>query len=107
MSKRKINSRALRQLAEELFEQIATDEDFPLSSQADYVTSLVRQWITYDGTATFFFDERQAYLVLSQTPLGKPCIVPEPGLKGWIRELTEDWKINPGSSDKSVLGHVY
>ena len=95
MSKRKINSRAIRQLAEELFEKIATEADLPQSKQADFVTSLVRQWITYDGMATFFFGERQVYLVLSRTPLGRPSIVPEQGVKGWMRELTEDWKISP------------
>lgn len=95
MWKRKINSRALRQLAEGLFERIAGDDDLWQSERADFVTSLVRQWITYDGNATLFLGERQVYLVLGRTPLGNPCIVPEPGLNGWMRELTQDWKVSP------------
>lgn len=95
MSKRKINSRALRQLAEELFERVAGDDEFPEGERADFVTSLVRQWITYDGHATLFLGNRQVYLVLSRTPLGKPVVVPEPGLHGWTRQLTQDWKIDP------------
>lgn len=95
MRKRKFNSRALRRLAEELFQRIAGDDEFPESERADFVTSLVRQWITYDGNATLFLGERQVYLVLGQTPLGHPCVVPEPGLYGWMRELTQDWKVSP------------
>lgn len=95
MSTRKVNSRALRQLAEELFERIGGDEEFPEDERADFVTSLVRQWITYDGQATLFLGERQVYLVLGRTPLGKPVVIPEPGLGGWVRELTQDWKVSP------------
>lgn len=95
MSKRKINSRALRQLAEELFGRIAWDDEFPAGEREDFVTSLVRQWITYDGNATLFLGDRQVYLMLGRTPLGKLVVVPEPGLSGWTRQLTQDWKINP------------
>lgn len=95
MGKRKFNSRALRQLAEELFRRVAGDEEFPDDERADFVTSLVRQWITYDGNATLFLGDRQVYLVLGRTPLGNPCVVPEPGLHGWVRELTGDWKVSP------------
>lgn len=95
MSKRKINSRALRQLADDLFRRVAGGDEFPEGERADLVTSLVRQWITYDGHATLFLGDRQVYLVLGRTPLGNPCVVPEPGLSGWVRELTEDWKVDP------------
>jgi hypothetical protein len=95
MPKRTLNSRALRQLAEELLDQIPDEMEVSESERQDYVTSLVRQWITYDGNATLFTDEHQVYLVLGKTPLGKPCVVPEPGLPGWMNQLTQDWKINP------------
>jgi len=94
MSNRKFNSRALRQLAEELVQKFADDEPIPETEREDFVTSLVRQWITYDGNATFFVGDQQAYLVLSTTPLGQPCIVPEPALPGWLNRLQEDWKID-------------
>src|SRR5437870_5273004 len=95
MGKRKFNSRALRRLAEELFQRVAGNEEFPDDERADFVTSLVRQWITYDGNAALFLGDRQVYLVLGRTPLGNPCVVPEPGLHGWVRELTGDWKVSP------------
>jgi hypothetical protein len=94
MRQRKFNSRALRQLALELLQQIAEDDEIPKDERDDFATSLVRQWITYDGSATVFVGEQQVYLVLGKTPLGKPCIVPEPGLHGWMRQLTQDWKVS-------------
>lgn len=105
MSKRKINSRALRQLADDLFRRVAGDDEFPEGERADFVTSLVRQWITYDGNATLFLGDRQVYLVLGRTPLGNPCVVPEPGLSGWVRELTEDWKVSPDDIP-DILGQL-
>ncbi len=94
MSKRKFNSRALRQLAEDFIQTIAQDEEIPADEREDFATSLVRQWITYDGNATVFLGDQQVYLVLGKTPLGNPCIVPEPALPGWMNRLREDWKIN-------------
>jgi hypothetical protein len=95
MRKRQFNSRLLRELAEELIERIAQEEDIPEREREDLVTSLVRQWITYEGHATLFVGEQQVYLVLGKTPLGKPCLVPEPALPGWMNRLREDWKISP------------
>jgi hypothetical protein len=95
MSKRLYNSRALRQLAEKLIQKISGDEEIPEDEREDFATSLVRQWITYDGNATVFLGKQQVYLVLGKTPLGQTCIVPEPSLPGWINRLEEDWKISP------------
>ena len=87
MPKRKFNSRALRRLAEELIQRIAQDEEIPEGEREDFATSLVRQWITYDGNATVFLGEQQVYLVLGKTPLGQSCIVPEPAQPGWMNRL--------------------
>jgi len=95
MQQRKINSRALRQLALNLLQQIAGDDEIPEGEREDVATSLVRQWITYDGSATLFVGEQQVYLDLGRTPLGNPCVVPEPALQGWMRQLTQDWKVSP------------
>jgi ribosomal protein S27E len=95
MRKRNSNSRALRQLAVGLLQQIDPEGEVPDDERDEFVTSLVRQWITYDGNATAFVGERQAYLVLGRTPLGKPCVVPEPGLAGWVEQLRRDWRIGP------------
>ena len=73
MPKRKFNSRALRRLAEELIQRIAQDQEIPEGEREDFATSLVRQWITYDGNATVFLGEQQVYLVLGKTPLGHPA----------------------------------
>jgi hypothetical protein len=42
-----------------------------------------------------FLGEEQVYLVLGRTPLGRPCVVPEPAGPGWVRRLTRDWKVSP------------
>lgn len=95
MPQSKFNSRVLRQLAENLLDSVAEDEEIPDDERNDCVTSLVRQWITYDGNATVFLGDQQIYLVLGKTPLGQPCIVPAPALGRWTKQLTQDWKIDP------------
>jgi hypothetical protein len=59
MPTKKFNPQALRHLAEEFLRQVAEDQEMPCDERADFVTSLVRQWITYDGNATFFVGEEQ------------------------------------------------
>src|SRR2546427_6010809 len=95
MRQRNFNSQALRQLAEELLSQIAEEGALTAEEREDLTTALVRQWITYAGNATLLLGEEQVYLVLGRTPLGKPCVVPEPALPGWIKQLIQDWKIDP------------
>jgi hypothetical protein len=95
MQKVKVNSRALRRLAEAFLDDIAEGEDIPEGEREDFATSLVRQWLTYDGSATLFLGEEQVYLVLGRTPLGRPCVVAEPAGQGWVRRLTRDWKVSP------------
>jgi hypothetical protein len=94
MPKNKGYTQALRQLAEDLLGNLAREEILE-GDQAELATSLVRQWVTYDGSATLFVGGQQVYLVLDRTPLGKPCVVPEPALPGWQDRLVEDWKIAP------------
>ena len=95
MPKIEANSRALRRLAEALLDEMAGDEVLPGGERADVATSLVRQWLTYEGHATLFLDDEQVYLDLGRTPLGKPCVVPEPAGHGWVRQLARDWKVHP------------
>ena len=47
----KFNSKALRQMAEDVLEKIAKNHEVPESLRGDFATSLVRQWITYEGKA--------------------------------------------------------
>jgi hypothetical protein len=95
MQKLDVDSRALRRLAEALFHEAAEDPEVAEAEGEDFVTSLVRQWITYEGNATMFLDEQEVYLVLGRTPLGKPCVIPELVGHGWVRQLTRDWKVSP------------
>jgi hypothetical protein len=89
------NSRALRHLAEQLLVEIAEDEVISEAEWGDLATSLVRQWVSYDGNATLFLGGRQVYLVLGQTPLGKPCVVPLAAPEGWLEQLSREWKVRP------------
>jgi hypothetical protein len=73
MGQRKFNSRALRQLAEDLIRRIAPEAGIPEEEWGDLATSLVRQWITYDGSAALFLGEQQVYLAPGWTPPGKPA----------------------------------
>jgi hypothetical protein len=95
MPPRKFNSRLLRQLAEELVQTMAEEGEIHPSAQGDCVTSLVRQWITYDGHATLFLSQWQIYLTLGNTPQGKPVSTPDAAGNNWMNQLTRDWKINP------------
>ena len=54
MRKIAADSRALRHLAEELLDEIAESEEVPEGEWRDLATSLVRQWVSYDGNATLF-----------------------------------------------------
>jgi hypothetical protein len=95
MQRMKVNPRALRRLAEAFLDEVAGGEDIPQGEREDFVTSLVRQWLTYDGTAAVFLGDEQVYLALGRTPLGRPCVDPEPAGQGWVRRLTRDWRISP------------
>ncbi|MBI3467474.1 MAG: hypothetical protein HY000_31075, partial [Planctomycetes bacterium] len=95
MARSKFNSRVLRQLAEDLLDKVAEDQGISADEREDGVTSLVRQWMTYDGNATVFIGDQQVYLTLGKTPLGRPCIVPEPAFATWTKQLTLDWGIDP------------
>jgi hypothetical protein len=94
MSARKVDTRALRQLADDLLRSLMPD-DIPEFPRQDLVTTLVRQWITYDGHATLFTGDDQAYFLLGKSPLGKPWVVPEPGSFGWLRRVSAAWQIGP------------
>lgn len=94
MPKNKGHSRVLRQLAEEIIERIAGEFDIPEGERQDCVTSLVRQWITYDGHATLFVAGHQVDFSLAYTPLGKPYCAPSPVQPDWTPVLTGDWKIS-------------
>ncbi len=93
----KFDSKTLRELAEKFVDEITDDDDMPDSDRADIVTSLVRQWATYDGHAVFFAGVQFVFLILSQTPLGRPVIVPKPGPSNWLVGTMRGRQIDPDS----------
>jgi hypothetical protein len=91
----KLNSKALRRIAEAVADRISGDGDLPDILRPDLTTSLVRQWITYDRHATLFVGDRQIYFSLAITPSGGYEVNPQMGTTGWLDGVKEDWKINP------------
>lgn len=93
MTKRKLNSRALRQLAADLLEDASGKFDLSLEDREGLITSLVRQWITYDGHALLFLEETKVYFHLGSSPLGRSTIGIEPCPSNWPDVLRDDWQI--------------
>ncbi len=84
MAARKTNSRVLRQLAAGLFDGLVAQGIVLEAERNDFITSLVRQWITNEGTATWFVGEEQLYFTHRHTPLGKPLLSTERVQPGWF-----------------------
>jgi len=91
----KIDSGLLRDLAEDFLDKVAGEDEIPASVRSDLVTSLVRQWATYDGHAALFAGERLIFLSLGYTPLGRPRIVPKPAAINWLIGVIRGRKIDP------------
>ncbi|HEX4591653.1 MAG TPA: hypothetical protein VH120_17075 [Gemmataceae bacterium] len=96
MPRKKTNSRSTRPIAEDVVDRLISAGVLLPSERGDFVTSLLRQWLTYDGHATFFLDEgRQVYLALEKTPLGKPRVGTEWIESGLVKLLLEHWRVGP------------
>lgn len=95
MADKKSNSRLLRKLAEEICQSLIAEGRLLEAEGGDFITSLVRQWITYDGNATWFFDGEQVQFVHRHTPLGKPLLAMEQITPAWFAELQRQWKVDP------------
>ncbi len=94
-SHQKFDSRTLRKLAEHVVSQIAPDERFSERERADLVTSLMRQWVTYDCHAAIFSGVQLWFYNVGHTPLGNPSVTPEPGPKYWLSEEIKGRAIDP------------
>ena len=91
---KKPNSRTLRQLAENVARQLIEQGDEWRQDRGELATSLVRQWITYDGNATLFQGERQFHFALGHTPLGKASLSTVLVPDDWLKQVAEGWKID-------------
>ncbi len=96
--RKKVDSRARRQLAEKLVEKIVAANGLSDSEGADLATSLVRQWATYNGRAVLFGGHQCVRLNLSYTPLGRPHVTPGPGPKHWLSEQIRSRNIDPDAA---------
>jgi hypothetical protein len=92
---KKIDSRALRALAEDFITKLGGGDGLYESEKAELVTSLVRQLATYDGRAVLFLGEQALCVNLGSTPLGNPCLDPAPGPKHWLGEQIRGRNIDP------------
>lgn len=105
MSKAASRSRVLRELAEEIIEEIAEAADIPEDEREDFATSLVRQWLTYDGHAALFVGDGQFDFALSRTPLGKPRAVLTPPRVGWVGRCARDCKV-PAEEIPAIIAQL-
>jgi hypothetical protein len=95
MARKKTNSATLRHIAEQEVEKIALQLGLPETDHPDWVTSVVRQWLTYDGSAYLFPDEdRQGVLFLKRTPLGQYRVELVAAKAGFIQAACRDWHID-------------
>lgn len=98
------NSNQLRQLAGRLVDELAQARENEILQQTrdDLITSLVRQWLTYDGNAVLFVDDQRLYFLLDMTPLGKPTAILAMAPPGWLNRLIADGQICPEGLPEAV-----
>lgn len=88
------DSHTLRKLAEDTVDRLADDFEIYTSERAELVTSLVRQWVTYDGRAALFLrGPHLSYLDVGQTPLGNPLANRTLASTNWFERVAEDWNV--------------
>jgi hypothetical protein len=95
MSRPPFDPRVLRRIAEDIYDKIAAEASFADDERDDLVTSIVRQWMTYDHHATLLLDEhRQFYFKVETTPLGAINVSVRKSDADWTGFI-DDWKIDP------------
>jgi hypothetical protein len=95
------SSRELRRLAAEFLDQVADEIDLLESERESLVTSLVRQWITYEGNASLILDGHEFSAVVSYSPLGKTKVSISRGVN-WLRRLREDWNLDEETASDAI-----
>ena len=88
-------SQELRNLAETLVRSFEEDPEFQDVRTEGLVTSLVRQWMTYDGHAALVVKDALCFLPLTRTPLGAFAFRIIPGKSNWTEILQRDWHMAP------------
>lgn len=87
-------ARELRQIAEDLIDQLKENPEIEETDFDGLPTSLVRQWMTNDGIATLFLDGNQLFFTLKRSPLGALSVSVEPHPHPWVETLMEEWDVS-------------
>lgn len=90
VSRDRRRARMLRKIAEDIVAQARLDELTGLPAD-DVATSMMRQWLTFDGHATFLSEEVQVYFL--ERPVRqqeKVSLTPMP-IGDWFRRIMRDW----------------
>lgn len=95
-------SRELRILAEEVVKELENDQLVTEFNPDGIATSLVRQWLTYDGTAAISLSNGFFYLSLARSPLGNLGCEFETTETNWQEILVNHWKIAPDDLAQTV-----
>ncbi len=85
----------LRNLAETLVRSFEKDPEFQEVHTEGLVTSLVRQWMTYDGHAALIIKNVLCFLPLTRTPLGAFAFKMVSEKSNWPEILQRDWHMAP------------
>jgi hypothetical protein len=98
----KFNSQALRRIAEDILEKLAEEQEITDALRGDFTTSLVRQWITYEGNATLFIGEKQLYFVLGNAGPEQYRLVGQSVTHDWKDKVIEKWKVSRDDLPKVI-----
>jgi hypothetical protein len=90
----KTDARIRRQITADIIDDLVADDGATAEERDDLVTSLVRQWTTYDGYAVRFLGGQLHHLDLARTPLGNRCVKPHPGPRHWLVEVLSERAID-------------
>ncbi len=88
-------SQLLRKCAAKVVDALIASGKLAAAQRPDLVTSLVRQWLTYDGKALLFCTDCEMYYEISWPRAGKLVVDEDRKPLRWIDSAMRDWKIDP------------
>jgi hypothetical protein len=93
MSSAPCDPQSLRNVAHQLVRDLDNEGILWPADLQDYVTSIVRQWLTYEAHATLFTREGQLYLTVAPGRPGQLDVGRRQANTHWADSLVEDWKV--------------
>lgn len=98
----------LRQVAQKVLQELNQNPSLASLNREGLETSLVRQWLTYQGTAALHLGHDLYFLSLVFSPLGAYSVQTQANRDSWIKALREDWKVReedlPAMIDRLNVG---